>query len=61
MDLLSLLLILFFWGIIWGSACSWLAWQKGRDDNAWLVLGFFFSIFAFVFLAAAPTKQIRPS
>ena len=49
-----------FWSLILIQAvicsvfCSFIAGQKNRDSTGWLVLGFFFGIFALITVAGLP-------
>ncbi len=46
----------FVWlALIFGAA--WLAGEKGRNTVAWGLLVAIFGIFAFIFLAFAPSKK----
>jgi len=50
---MELLLVIAVLSIVSGSFCSYLAKQKNRDAAAWFVLGFLFSIFALIAIAAS--------
>jgi len=47
--------------VVWLIIMVWiynLARRKGRHPLGWLVLGFFFSIFALIVLALLPSKRV---
>jgi hypothetical protein len=44
-------------GAIFGFFGKWLAEEKGRDGDQWMVLGFFFGILALLALAASPALE----
>ena len=40
-------------GVVLGAFCAYLATQKNRDAGTWFVLGFLFSVFALIAIAAS--------
>jgi len=52
-----------FWVVViaywasFGFFCSWLAQEKGRDAQPWLLLGFLFGFIALLTLAGAPALE----
>ena len=50
MSLYLLILLYVIWGIGWGLLCLGVAKVKNKNPQLWLLLGFLFSIIAFLFL-----------
>ena len=52
-----------FWVVViaywasFGFFCSWLAQEKGRDAQPWLLLGFLFGFIALLTLVGAPALE----
>ena len=52
-----------FWAVViaywasFGFFCSWLANEKGRDAQPWLILGFLFGFIALLTLVGAPALE----
>lgn len=47
-------------GFILGGFCAFVAGEKHRDQFAWAILGFFFSIVALLALIGVPSLQAQP-
>lgn len=50
-----LIFLLLIQGAICGGFCGYLAGQRNRNDFSWFWLGFFFSFFALIAIAASPS------
>jgi len=55
-----LILALVGGGIVAGGFCSYLAKERNRSAGGWFVLGFLFSIFALIAIAASPRSERTP-
>ena len=58
---LGFLLTLWAFGIWVGGAsvAAWVAWEKGRDPDAWFVMAFFLSpLVALIALSAVPARHL---
>jgi hypothetical protein len=40
-----------------GAFCGFIAKEKNQNENAWSILGFFFSIIALLAVVGLPTRQ----
>ncbi len=60
MSIYLFMLLYIIWGMGWGLLCLGIAKEKNKNPRLWLILGFLFSIVAFLFLIKRPSDEEKP-